>query len=277
MKKKLFFILFVGVFFAYCSNDSVSDIVPEDNMETRATEDNPFILTTPLDLHFNDTVSLEIKEVNVKVAGLPSLGAITSFSYRIQGEDANQFSVVDFDVSLEEFIEALLGQGLDIPVSFHPTEPGDYEAELLITASLLGILLPMQETVSLYGSYNPEPIRLVSSSPVEGGTSVFIGDDPDTENENGYVEQGYYYLTFRFNQDIILTPNFYIGGTATLVDYSVSGSVITMYIRDFYASNGLLTPVRFPPGSIKSKKTGVGNSIISFPYIVGKKPDSYQQ
>lgn len=198
MKKKLFLFLMAGLLIASCSkHENLEANLPET--DTRAVDANPLIITSPTELYFDAVIIEAVADsVNVKIAGLPSVGLLTSINVTVQGPDAHKFLPLTPDLSLSDMLGLLLGNGLDISVLFLANgQTGEFEAELLIETSLLGILLPMQTIVPLHASYNPAPVELVSTSPTEGQPITFVEDDPDTDGE-----QGYYYITFTFNQPV---------------------------------------------------------------------------
>lgn len=152
---------------ASCSKDEMIPYTEEDPA-TRA--DSPLLITSPTELNYNNSIAgrTYVQTVNVKVAGLPALAMLTNFETNIQGPDAEVFTVVTPPPSLGDILSALLGNGVDIDVQYAPYEdeqPGDQDsAELLITASLLGMIMPVQTTVPLIGTIIA-PTDYVSVSP----------------------------------------------------------------------------------------------------------------
>lgn len=188
---------FIAVAFFSCS-ESENLLPGEENVETRAS--SPLLIASPTEVYFTD-VSVETRvrdTVNVKVAGLPLLAMLTDFEVIIQGPDVLQFGWTDPELGLAEFLQALLGGGVDIPVSYRPYTHGSHEAELLITASLLGLVAPVQITVPLHGNTTALPIpQLVSTIPVNGGTVNFDGPVEGSD-------KGEYHVDFIFDQNIVI-------------------------------------------------------------------------
>jgi len=133
------------------------------------------IVTTPTALNYSTTVGLPVeKDVNVKTAGISSLAVLTSFKAIVQGPNSNQFSAVVPSLSLIDLLNALLGNGINIKVTYNPTVEGDHTAELLIETALLGVLLPVQTTVPISAeSFDPPVIE--STSPADEATNVPVG------------------------------------------------------------------------------------------------------
>ncbi len=194
---------FMAIAISSCS-ESEDLTLPDVNTETRA--DSPLLIASPTEINFTDVVpETRVRDtVNIKVAGLPSLGVLTNFDITIQGEDLLEFSYSEPELGLTEFLQALLGGGVNIPVSYRPLNHGSHEAELLITASLLGVLMPVQITVPLHGSTKPLPIpELIFSIPLDGGT---VGFDGPVEGS----DKGEYSLYLVFDQDIYINNSYLI-------------------------------------------------------------------
>ncbi|MCD7901274.1 MAG: ubiquitin family protein [Bacteroides sp.] len=180
MKQKinsLLMLAFLAVFAISCSQSE--DLSPAEQLpETRA--DSPMLMAAPTEVYFNDVeVGATTNEtVNIKIAGLPSIGALTSFDCVLQGPDTDQFSFEDPQLGLAELFGALLGNGTDISVSYSPTEAGPHEAELLVTTSLLGLLMPLQITIPLHGSTTSDSFTVQVT--YEG--TVILAVAPNGEN-----------------------------------------------------------------------------------------------
>lgn len=140
-----------------------------------SAQSSPVIVTSPNQLNFSTTIGLPAEqEVNVKIAGLPSLAVLSSFNAVVQGQDADQFSVEMPSLSLVGILQALLGQGINIKVTYNPfTEALDHQAELLIETALLGLLIPVQTTIPLRGeSFQPPVVE--STNPANGAQGIAV-------------------------------------------------------------------------------------------------------
>lgn len=144
-------------------------------MATNAlAQSSPALITSPTQLNFSTTPGFpETQVVNVKDAGLSSLSVLTNFDVSIQGVDQDQFAVRQPSLSLAALLSALRGNGVDIEVIYQPTELGTHAAELLINASILGILFPVQTTVPLTGNSSEMEIpEVVSTIPLANATNA---------------------------------------------------------------------------------------------------------
>ncbi len=201
MEKKLFLILFSVVMLLSCSDNTFVEESMEPMSETRA--DSPLLITTPTELYFNNVRVLESKteNLNVKNAGLSSLGVLTRFDVTVQGDNSIYFEVESPTLDFSELLQTLLGGGIDIPVTYRPTIPGPHEAELLITASLLGVLAPIQITVPLHGTTQSAPIpKLLYSIPKNFGIVEWDG-----RVRAEVIDKGQYHIDFVFDQPIYFT------------------------------------------------------------------------
>ncbi|MDU1905848.1 MAG: hypothetical protein E6772_13810 [Dysgonomonas sp.] len=194
---------FLAVTVSSCSESE--DLIP---IETRATTqaNSPLLIASPTAVYFTDVeVETRVRDtVNIKIAGLPLLASLTNFEVFIQGDDLFDFGYEEPELGLVEFLQALLGGGVNIPVSYRPYTHGSHEAELLITASLLGVLAPVQTTVPLHGTTKALPIpKLVSTVPVNGGTVEFDGPVSGSD-------KGEYHVDLIFDQDIVIYKSFLI-------------------------------------------------------------------
>ncbi|WP_156032727.1 hypothetical protein [Prevotella sp. 10(H)] len=202
MKKKIKYLsmlAFLAVFAISCS-DTEEAAEPE---KTLKAADSPLLVATPEELYFDIAVgnSLE-KNVNIKNAGLSSLSALTNFTVIVQGADADQFVAEEPNLNLAQLLQALLGNGINIPVSYFPTESGPHEAELLVTATLLGVVAPVQKTIPLHGTTTalPGPV-VVSTVPANGGSTTFDSRVPNVVG----TPKGQYHIDIVFNQNITTT------------------------------------------------------------------------
>jgi len=176
MRKELLLILLTVFMFISCSQDNESIMNQVDNTETRATDSNPLIITTPTEMYFSLTEG-QTQTINVKIGGLPSLGVLTSITATVQGPDALYFQVDMPQLSLSDMLGLLLGNGLDIEVTYFPPteESRTHEAELLIETSLLGIIAPMQTIVPLHGETSTRAPFIITT-PTEMNFSITEGN-----------------------------------------------------------------------------------------------------
>ncbi len=173
----------------------------ESTPDTRA--DSPLLLATPTELYFEDVEYYNTARdtVNIKTAGLASVIALTRLDITIQGRDKDKFGFIQPDLDLEDLLDALIGDGIDITVTYtRDFSAGPHEAELLVTASLLGVLLPLQITVPLHGITEIPIPKLVQTIPENEGYVEFEGKVPGVE----YLDKGQYHLYFIFDRDITI-------------------------------------------------------------------------
>lgn len=210
MKTTLNSWIIAGIIALFAVSCSQTDDYPVDDAlkaKEKAALANSPLVATPTELYFNNVITGTSVEdtVNVKTSGLSLITGVTNFDVEIQGEDASQFSVEDDGMSLGELLTALLGGGKDIPVTYFPTSEGTHEAELLITATLLGLLNPVQIIVPLHGTaVLPPAPQLVSTVPANGGSTTFDGRVPNVEG----TPLGQYHLDFVFDVNVYIGPNF---------------------------------------------------------------------
>ncbi len=131
------------------------------------------IVTTPTQVNLTNSGGPLQQVVNIKMTPLPLLVSLTSVNVTIQGADASQFTVEQPSLSLNELITALRGDGLNVTVTYKPTSTGTHNANLLINASLLGVLFPIQKTVPITGVCVPYP-QMTGSNPANGATNVAV-------------------------------------------------------------------------------------------------------
>lgn len=208
MKKKLLVFLLSGLIFSACSNDTESDyLMPIDESVKKATNaDSPLLISSPTELYFTDVNVLTEKTdtVNIKTAGLPTLGVLTRFDVTVQGINSDYFHASSPTLSLNQLLQALLGGGIDIPVTYRPYEDGPHEAELLITATLLGVLAPVQITVPLHGTTETVSVpTLLYSIPENEG---IVNWDGRIHAEA--IDKGQYHIDFVFDQNIYFSNSF---------------------------------------------------------------------
>lgn len=192
---------FVAIIMVSCSQSE--DLLPiEENVETRAN--SPLLIASPTEVYFEDVAIYDdVRDtINIKTAGLTSLAVLTNFQLTIQGPDQSRFIAINPGLSLISLLQALLGGGVDIPVIFIPNRGGAFEAELVITASLLGVLMPVQITIPLHGTAQEvAPLKLLYTVPEDGGTVEWDGKVPDVA---GTIDKGQYHIDFVFDQNIII-------------------------------------------------------------------------
>lgn len=273
MKQKFNYLLLLmfSMLFAVSCSQSDELLLPEEaSVNLRA--DSPLLIATPTQIYFNNVnvgSSVE-KVVNIKTAGLSSLAALTGFDVMIQGADENQFIVEDVSLSLVQLLQALLGNGIDIPVTYFPTEEGPHEAELLVTAALLNVVMSVQTTVPLHGTtqvgVGPQ---LVSTVPANGGSTIFDSRVPGVIG----TPKGQYHIDFVFNENIILTPDFalqYPNVTgAAIQSYSlVNGNTLRVVVWEGAVSASVQHQLNILPGSIASTSNVRNNQTISLLYNV---------
>ncbi len=282
MKKRFFFglvVAFLGVFIVSCSQ-SEDLLSTEQAPETRA--DSPLLIATPTEVYFKNIQFFDIARdtVNIKSAGLSSLIGLTRLDITIQGADKDMFAFTQPELDLIELFDALIGDGIDIPVSYtRDPSVGPHDAELLVTASLLGILLPVQITIPLHGAREESIPNLIRTIPEDGGTVEFEGKVPGVE----YLGKGQYHLYFIFDKDIVLVDMAGIDWTDISAPASIVGAKvingntlsITIWEDSIYFPNTL----RIAPNTV-AVATNVnqdrGNEEIILRYsATGRIPDNY--
>lgn len=148
MKKKMIYLFLLACMAAFTVSCSQSeDLLPAEDVATRA--DSPFFTTFPDELYH--TIGSPVQEVELRILNLGLITVLRSFDMVIQGPDADLFIAYRPQVGLVEFLNALKDEGTGITTEYLATSGGPHEAELLITASFLGLLMPVQTTVPLYG------------------------------------------------------------------------------------------------------------------------------
>lgn len=139
--------------------------------------DNASLSCTPGSVSFTKPVnSTSTKEIAINLSGLPLLTAVTSFTVDIQGADAGQFIVENPTANLIDLLKELLGGGHKLKVTYKSTTPGNHSAQLVISASLLGLgssITSAQTTVSLSGTAVGAP-QAISTTPLNGATEVSV-------------------------------------------------------------------------------------------------------
>lgn len=275
MKKKIYswsLAIILAVFTVSCSESE--DLIPMDaelKAVSAAQDNSPFLVTSPTEVYFTDVEfnSIARDTVNVKIAGLPLLATLTSFDIIIQGPGRSHFRYEVPQLGLLEFLQALLGGRVDIPVSYQPYIPGSHEAELLITASLLGVLAPVQTTIPLHGNTSYPIPQLVNTIPVNGGTVEYDGMVPDSD-------RGEYHIDFIFDQDIQLNRGAFIQleklTSASIVNREiVNGNTLRIKVWEIPLASLPNTVVIFPNSVISTQAGGLGdvkgNTLIRLDYI----------
>lgn len=203
-----------------------------------SAQSSGMIMTTPTQLDYSTTIGLPVeKEVNVKIAGLPSLAVLSSFNAVVQGQDADQFSVEMPSLSLINILEALLGQGINIKVTYNPfSESVQHQAELLIETSLLGVLMPVQETVPIRGEAFEPPV-VESTVPANGAQNVAVSRST---------------IRISYDKNIAVrdASKITINGVP-VTNYSVDRGVLTIRTFNFFTSNTTYT-VTVEAGAVTS-------------------------
>lgn len=219
-----------------------------------SAQSSPMIVTSPTQLDYSTTIGLPVeKQVNVKVAGLPSLAVLSSFNAVVQGPNADQFSVVMPSLSLINILEALLGQGINIKVTYNPTsESLQHKAELLIETALLGVLLPVQKTVPINGEAFEPPV-IESTSPADGAVNVPVGTST---------------VSFTFDKDIQVkdASKIKINGISIGGAYNVQRFILNINTFGAFQRNTLYT-VTIEAGAITANagySTNVVDYVFSF-------------
>jgi len=193
-----------------------------------SAQSSAMIVTSPTELNFSTTIGLPVeKEVNVKIAGLPSLALLSSFNAVVQGQNADQFSVEMPSLSLVSILEALLGQGINIKVTYNPfSESTQHQAELLIEAALLGVLLPVQTTVPITGeSFTPPVVE--RTTPANGAQNV-------SPNRSTVV------ISYDKAIAVADASKITINGTP-ITNYNVDRGVLTIRTFNLFSSNTTYT------------------------------------
>lgn len=275
MKKKIssLFILAGLMLFAVSCSQSEETLVSDNEraIKEAMADASPMLITTPTQLNYTNIPvgSSQEKNVNVKTAGLPSLSMLTAFDVMIQGPDENQFIVEDPELSLAALLQSLLGGGVDIPVTYFPLEKGTHEAELLITATLLGLVMPVQTTVPLHGTSTQQVLRLVRTVPANGGSTTFDGRVPGVIG----TPRGQYHLDFVFGQNIAITPDFIaqfnaVTGASIQKTEVVNGNTLRITIWEGELSGTVSKTLRIETGSIVGLNSNAKNADITLTYTV---------
>lgn len=280
MNKKINSWLLLAVLAVFAVSCSQSDeLLPADEQLSETRANSPLLIVSPTEVYFNNVAifTSSTETVNVKDAGISSLAVLTRFDVAIQGADDGHFSVNPISLSLTEILQAILGQGVNIPVKYLPFTEGPHEAELLITASLLGVLMPAQITVPLHGTTVRNTLTLVNTVPVDGGTVEYDGQVPN-EEEDPMVQ---YHLDFIFDKNISIgsgfTAQFLDGTTAEIVRKEViNNNILRVTINDFYRLAGLQHKLTISRGSISDMNGYPYGYDINLTYSgTGELPSNY--
>lgn len=202
-----------------------------------SAQSSPVIMTSPTELDFSTTIGLPVtKEVNVKIAGLPSLAVLSSFNAVVQGQDADQFSVEMPSLSLVGILQALLGQGIDIRVTYNPfAVSSQHQAELLIETALLGLLVPVQTTLPLRGE-SFEPPVVESTNPVNGAQGVAVNrrnirisydKDIAVQNPSGITINGTPVTSYSVDRGVLTINTFGLFTSSTAYTVNIAAGAIT--------------------------------------------------
>lgn len=263
---------FIAAFMVSCtqSNDPLEEM--KQNPETRAG--SPLLIATPTEVNYTDVeaslTNIVKQTVNIKTAGLSPLSALTAFDVKIQGVDSYYFLVDPPTLSLVGLLKALLGGGVDLTVYYYPrSDVGEHNAELLVTASLLGLVMPIQTTIPLHGtSIAPNAPKVIKTIPVNGGSVTFDSRVPGTE---GTVPVGQYHLDFIFDQDIIITGDYSFNWPVTaplgivLGPQLVDSRTLRVSIQEDVLSGSLVHPIQIGAGSVINKQfVGCGNIYLQY-------------
>lgn len=275
----LFMLAFIVAFTVSCSESNDLLEQTQQNIETRAG--SPLLIATPTEVNYTDVeatlVNIVEQKVNIKTAGLSPLSALTAFNVTVQGKDRSKFLVDYPKLNLTGLLKALLGGGVDITVSYYPgTDVGEHNAELLVTASLLGLVMPIQTTIPLHGnSITPNAPKVIKTIPVNGGSVTFDSRVPDTE---GTVPVGQYHLDFIFDQDIIISSNFTFNWPISApLAYSIYPELIDnrtlrVYLQEDALSGPLSHYIQIGAGSVINKQfVDCGNIYLKYT-VTGNVP-----
>ncbi len=275
----LFMLAFIAAFTVSCSQSNDLLEQTEQNIETRAG--SPLLIATPTEVNYTDVeatlTNIVEQTVNIKTAGLSPLSALTAFDVTVQGVNRSSFLVDYPRLNLVGLLKALLGGGVDITVSYYPgTTVGEHNAELLVNASLLGLVMPIQTTVPLHGtSITPNAPKVIKTIPVNGGSVTFDSRVPDTE---GTVPVGQYHLDFIFDQDIAISSHYTFNWPVTppiaLTSYPelVDSRTLRVHLQEDALSGSLVHPIQIGAGSVINKQfVGCGNIYLQYT-VTGNVP-----
>ncbi|MCS2893864.1 hypothetical protein NXY11_04720 [Parabacteroides faecis] len=275
----LFMLAFIAAFTVSCSQSNDLLEQTEQNIETRAG--SPLLIATPTEVNYTDVeatlTNIVEQTVNIKTAGLSPLAALTAFNVTVQGADRSKFLVDYPRLNLAGLLKALLGGGVDITVSYYPkTDIGEHNAELLVTASLLGLVMPIQTTIPLHGtSIAPNAPKVIKTIPVNGGSVTFDSRVPDTE---GTVPVGQYHLDFIFDQDIIISNNFSLNWPVSapvaifISSEIVDNRTLRVHLQDDALTGPLTHPIQIGAGSVINKQFVECGNIYLIYTVTGDVP-----
>jgi len=266
-------VAFLAIFAASCS-DTEELQVPENTLRAA---DSPLLIATPEQLYFDIGVgNSQEKTVNIKTAGLSSLSALSNFTVTVQGPDADQFIAEEPTLGLVQLLQALLGNGINIPVSYFPVENGPHEAELLVTATLLGVVAPIQKTIPLHGTTIALPgPTVISTIPANGGSTTFDSRVPNVEG----TPLGQYHLDFVFNQTISTSPNLdveYLNTTGAEIQKIevINNNTLRITVWEGSLSGTVPHYLVIRGGSITGSNNVVNQNDINFTYnVTGSIPN----
>jgi len=176
---------------------------------------------------------------------------VSTIRFSITGTNANQFTVPTPGLlgNITEIIEALLSGGVEIPVTYAPTEAGNHSATLVVSidrllASTVSVNIPLTGTSANY-------LKVQSTSPANGATGI-LADTPVT-------------ITFDRPVSIVNAGLIQINGTAVNpAQVSVSNSVLT--ITPVSQGTNTSTSIVVPIGAIKGTDDNVLQSNINISY-----------
>ena len=276
MRKKIMYLSIFASLALFATSCSQSEDLKVPETTLRAA-DSPLLVATPEQLYFDIAIGNgQEKTVNIKTAGLSSLSALSSFTVTIQGSDADQFVAEEPNLSLIQLLQALLGNGVNIPVSYFPLEAGPHEAELLVTSTLLGVVAPVQKTILLHGTTIALPGPTVSSTvPANGGSTTFDSRVPNVEGE----PLGQYHIDFIFNQAISTTPNLdveYLNTTGAEIQsiQVINNNTLRITVWEESLSGILPHYLVIRGGSIRGANNVVNQNDINFNYnVTGSIPN----
>jgi len=228
------------------------------SLSAASAQSSAMLLTTPTQVNLSTEIGLNAQQVvTVKIAGIPGLSVASSFDLSIEGADADQFSVIDPNPSLGSLISELLGQGHEIYVYYNPTKKGPHQATLLIEASLLGLIMPVQTTIPLTGNTQiPQgPPSVIFTDPVD--------DTPDIQADEAI-------FSVTYNQDITVTDESLITiNGQSAINVSAEDNVLTIdnISQDSpFLESGITYNVVIGAGAIKGENnySTVQNYTFSF-------------
>jgi len=118
----------------------------------------------------------ETQDIDISILNLPILSTLTAFTANIQGANSNQFTVTGSSASLIDILQELTSGNHKITVNYSPTAEGTHTANLVVSASFLGVASNIIINVPLSGSVITTPVStppaVTSTTPQNGATNV---------------------------------------------------------------------------------------------------------